>query len=94
MKKSTFTRWFAVSLLASGFLWWAGFSIRSAAATEKARNAPATDSRLDMATALQAMGPHPRWAIRRRSSAALSEPGMSNTPTFRRTERHLTARVN
>lgn len=59
MKKSTFTRWFAVSLLASGFLWWAGFSIRSAAATEKARNAPATDSRLDMATALQAMGPHP-----------------------------------
>jgi hypothetical protein len=87
MKKSTFTRWFSVWLLASGFLWWAGFSIRSAAATGKARNAPATDPRLDMVTALQAMGLIPHWAIRRRFLAALSEPGMSNTPIFRRTER-------
>src|SRR6266566_3276803 len=59
MKKSTFTRWVAVWMLASGFLWWAGFGIRSAAATETARKAPATDPRLDMVTALQAMGPHP-----------------------------------
>jgi hypothetical protein len=55
MKKSTFTAW----LLALGFLWWVGFSSRSAAATGKAVNAPAADPRLDMATALQAMGPHP-----------------------------------
>src|ERR1700733_6506583 len=59
MKKSTFTQWFAVWLLALGFLWWAGFSNRSAAATGKAGNAPAADPRLDMVTALQAMGPHP-----------------------------------
>jgi hypothetical protein len=58
MKKSTFIRWFAVCLLASGFLSWASLSIRGAAATGKARNAPATDPRLDMVTALQAMGPH------------------------------------
>jgi hypothetical protein len=59
MKKSTFTQWFTVWLLALGFLWWAGFSNRSAAATGKAANAPAADPRLDMVTALQAMGPHP-----------------------------------
>jgi hypothetical protein len=59
MKKSIFTRWFAVWLLASVFLSWASLSIRAAAATGKARNAPATDPRLDMVTALQAMGPHP-----------------------------------
>src|SRR6202050_4126299 len=59
MKKSTFTQWFAVWLLALGFLWWAGFSNRSAAATGKAGNAPAADPRLDMVTALQAMGSHP-----------------------------------
>jgi hypothetical protein len=59
MKKSTFTRWFAVWLLASVFLSWASLSITGAAATGRARNAPATDPRLDMVTALQAMGPHP-----------------------------------
>jgi hypothetical protein len=59
MKESTFTRWLAVWLLASIFLSWASLSIRGAAATGKARNAPATDPRLDMVTALQSMGPHP-----------------------------------
>jgi hypothetical protein len=59
MKKSTFTSWFAAGLLATGVFLWVGFSIRSAAATEKARNEPATDPRLDMVTALQATGPHP-----------------------------------
>jgi hypothetical protein len=59
MKKSIFTRWFAVWLLASGFLWWASLSIRGATAMGKAGNAPATDPRLDMVTTLQAMGPHP-----------------------------------
>jgi hypothetical protein len=58
MKKSTFTQWFAVWLLAAGFLWWAGFSNRSAAAAEKGQNAPAADPRLDMVTVLQARGPH------------------------------------
>jgi hypothetical protein len=58
MKKGTLTRWFAVGLLASGFLW-CGLSIRSAAATGKAWNAPATDPRFDMVVELQAMGPHP-----------------------------------
>jgi hypothetical protein len=38
---------------------WASYGIRGAAATGKARNAPATDPRLDAVTALQAMGPHP-----------------------------------
>jgi len=59
MKKSAFTRWFAVCLLASVFLSWATLNIIGAAATGKARNAPATDPRLDMVRALQAMGHHP-----------------------------------
>ena len=59
MKKSTFTQWFAVWLLASLFLLFASLSIRSAAATGKAGNAPGADPRLDMVAALQAMGPHP-----------------------------------
>ena len=49
----------AVWLMASVFLSWAGLSIKSAAATGKAGKAPATDPRLDMVTALRAMGPHP-----------------------------------
>ena len=57
MKKSTFTLWFGVWLLASVALSWA--SLRGAAAKGNARNAPATDPRLDMVTALRAMGPHP-----------------------------------
>jgi hypothetical protein len=59
MKKSTFTRWFAVGRMTSVFLLWAGLSIRVAAATGTAGKAPASDPRLDMVTALQAMGPHP-----------------------------------
>jgi hypothetical protein len=59
MKISTFTRWFAACALASVLLSWASLSISSAAATEKAVTAPASDPRLDMVTALQAMGPHP-----------------------------------
>jgi hypothetical protein len=59
MKKGIFTRWFAVWSLALGFLSWTSLSIRNAAATEKAGNAPTTDSRLDLVTALRAMGPHP-----------------------------------
>jgi hypothetical protein len=45
-------------LLASVVLLWASLSIRSVAATGKAGNASTTDTRLDMVTALQAMGPH------------------------------------
>jgi hypothetical protein len=59
MKISTFTRWFAAFSLVSALLWWANPSISSAAPTEKARTAPASDPRLDMVTALQAIGPHP-----------------------------------
>jgi hypothetical protein len=58
MKISTFTRWFAACSLISVFSWCASLSI-SAAAAEKARNAPATDPRLDMVGALEAPGPHP-----------------------------------
>jgi hypothetical protein len=58
MKISTFTRWFAACALASALLSRASPSISSPAATEKARIAPASDPRLDMVTALQAMGPH------------------------------------
>ena len=57
MYKSSVTRWFAVWLLASCILSWVSVS-REAAATGVAGGAPATDPRLDMVTALQAMGPH------------------------------------
>ena len=57
MNKSTVTRWLVVWLLASCILSWVSVS-REAAATGKAGGAPATDPRLDMVTALQAMGPH------------------------------------
>jgi len=59
MDKSTFTRWFVESLLLSALLSCAVLGISGAVATGKARNAPATDPRLDMVTALQATGPHP-----------------------------------
>jgi hypothetical protein len=59
MKKSTLTRWFAAWLLASVALSWPSPGIKGATATGKASGAPAADSRLDMVTALQAMGPHP-----------------------------------
>jgi hypothetical protein len=50
---------YAVWLLASGFLVWTGLDIRGAATTGRDTTAPATDPRLDMVAALQAMGPHP-----------------------------------
>jgi hypothetical protein len=59
MKTSTITRWIAVWLLASGFLSWTIIGISGVAATGKPRNAPATDPRLDLVAALQAMDPHP-----------------------------------
>jgi hypothetical protein len=58
MSKSTLTRWFAVWLLASFCLSWASLS-QGASTTEKPVQAPATDPRLEMVTALKAMGPHP-----------------------------------
>ena len=59
MNTSTFTRWIAVWLLASVFLSWAIIGISSVAATGKSGNAPATDPRPELVTALHAMGPHP-----------------------------------
>ena len=50
MNRSTFTR----GLLVSAVL-----GISGAAATEKGKDAPVTDSRLDMVAVLQATGPHP-----------------------------------
>jgi hypothetical protein len=58
MSKSTLTRWFAVWLLASFCLSWASLS-QGASTTEKPVQATATDPRLEMVTALKAMGPHP-----------------------------------
>jgi hypothetical protein len=44
MKKSVFSRWFAVLLLLFlAFAWWASVNIREAAAMGKGRNASATD---------------------------------------------------
>jgi hypothetical protein len=59
MQKSTFTQWFVVCWLASVFLSCAVLGISGAGTAVKAGSAPATDPRLDMVTALQAMGPHP-----------------------------------
>jgi hypothetical protein len=58
MSKSAVARWFAAWLLASVFLLWASLDFTGAVTMGKARNASATDPRLDMVTALQAMGPH------------------------------------
>jgi hypothetical protein len=49
MRKSAVTKWFAVWLLASFCLSWASLG----------KGASTTDPRLDMVTALKAMGPHP-----------------------------------
>jgi hypothetical protein len=57
MNRSAVTRWFAAWLLASLCLSFASLGKGSFAA-EKPSNAPATDPRLDMVTALKAMGPH------------------------------------
>jgi hypothetical protein len=59
MNKSTFTRWFVMSLLPAVVLLCAVLGISGAATTGKGKNAPATDSRLDMVAVLQATGPHP-----------------------------------
>jgi hypothetical protein len=59
MSKSAIMRWFAAWLLASVFLFWASLYFTGAVTVGEARNASATDPRLDMVTALQAMGPHP-----------------------------------
>jgi hypothetical protein len=59
MKMSTLTRWFAAWVLAPVFLSWVTLYISGAAAAEKAGNGAGTDARLDMVTALKAMGPHP-----------------------------------
>lgn len=58
MKISSFLRWFAACSLVSILMWCADPSIGGAAATERAGGAPATDPRLDMVAALQALGPH------------------------------------
>jgi ketosteroid isomerase-like protein len=42
MKKSVFSRWFAVLLLFSALVWWASVSIRGAAAMGKSGSAPAS----------------------------------------------------
>jgi hypothetical protein len=57
MQNITIRRWFAASSLASVLLVIA--SLGGAAAFEKPRNVPAIDPRLDMVTALKALGPHP-----------------------------------
>jgi len=59
VNKITTTRWIAACSLSSLFLCWISVAGSGAAASDKSRNVPATDSRLDMVTALQAMGPHP-----------------------------------
>lgn len=59
MSKSAVMRWFVACSLASVCLWCASASLLGAVASEKSPNAPATDPRLDMVRALQAIGPHP-----------------------------------
>src|ERR1700722_19136807 len=58
MSKSTVMRWLAVWLLALFCLSWASLS-KYASAIAKTGEGLATDPRLDMVTALKAMGPHP-----------------------------------
>jgi hypothetical protein len=59
MSKSAVKRWLVASSLASVCLWCASASLPGAVASEKYPSAPATDPRVDMVRALQAMGPHP-----------------------------------
>jgi hypothetical protein len=59
MKMGALSHWFAGLLLFSALVVWASLSIAGGAGMGKAGNATATDPRLDMVTALQAMGPHP-----------------------------------
>ena len=58
MRISSFARWVAACSLVSVFSWCASYSIGGAASVEKTRTMPATDPRLDMVTALQALSPH------------------------------------
>jgi len=58
MSKSTVMRWLAVWLLALFCLSWASLS-KYASAIAKTGEGLATDPRLDMVTALKAIGPHP-----------------------------------
>ena len=84
MKKNIFTQRFAAWLLAAVLLSSVSLGILRASTT-KAGDAPATEPRLDMVTALKAGGRTRRWATRRSSLTVWSEPGKSSTPTFRRT---------
>jgi len=59
MKTSTFTPSFAACSLVSGLLWCACVNFAGAAAADNSRGGLATDPRLDMVTALKALGPHP-----------------------------------
>jgi hypothetical protein len=61
MSNSALTRWFAVWLLASFCSSWAGLS-QGASTTGQPGEALATDPRLDMVTAIRALGPHPSLA--------------------------------
>jgi len=57
MTKHSISRWFTAWLLASFCLSWVSLS-KGASSTGGAREAIAADPRLDMATAITAMGPH------------------------------------
>lgn len=63
MQQGTFARWFfgwfLVVILATLVLLCLSLGVRVAAATASAANAPATDPRFAMITALRAAGPHP-----------------------------------
>jgi hypothetical protein len=58
MRKGAVSRWFAVWFMTSLCLPWAGLS-NGASPMGKPEEALAPDPRLDMVTALKAMGPHP-----------------------------------
>jgi hypothetical protein len=59
VKKISLARWIAACALALLFLCWVSLDSSRAAASATPRSEPARDPRLDMVTALQAMGPHP-----------------------------------
>jgi hypothetical protein len=59
MERDSLTQRSIARLLAPLLLSWASLGIGGAATAGKASNAPAIDPRLEMVTALQALGPHP-----------------------------------
>lgn len=59
MDTRIFTRWLPARRTAVIVIFCVSFAIAVAAAGERTRGAPASDPRLDLVTALQAMGPHP-----------------------------------